>query len=924
MGMDGEDEASSDSVDSFLKAVAASEDIAPESMPERVAHFRVLGPLGRGGMGVVYRAHDETLRRDVALKLLPEAEEIGERRQRFLREARAAAAIAHANVAGVHQVGESDGRVYIAMELIEGKSLRKTLDEGRLDVATALDIASQIARGLGAAHARGLVHRDLKPENVMITPAGVVKLLDFGLAKSAGERSPDAAASALPLETLVTAEAGRILGTPAYMSPEQATGEALDTRSDVFAFGVVLYEMLAGVRPFTGNNTNALLIAIARDAQTPLREHLPGIDARIDALVTRCLAKAREDRYANGDELAAALTEAQSQAIERTTGSGVAVLPGGVVKRSRSRAFIGVGVAALAIAAGARAVWPNGENAQAPLVAASAGANDSGAAPGGSASASGGPLAPIPGVTRIVDLPTPKTDVPEAAAEYTAGIHAIYDNTWMIAGAHFMKAVTLDPAMAEAHFHLSMMMLPARHTDLRRAEYEKAAGLRARMSERDQALLEAVQPYLQSHVQDVREADKRLNALAQRYPKDTDILMWLTIVHYGSPDAVPYAQRALALDPRDPYQWEVVGDGSLAKGKFDEARSAYEQCGKYSIDGAECFTYLGWNARAAGRCEEYEHNFRLAADRNPFWLALDVAPKVSIGASAQAIEETIAMAVHSLPPPFGPEVQRWGFESRRAFVAGDFVRAQEFTKKEAAALNGDPTVRSVYWLQVQNAAHEIDVALETGDTAATQRIAKDFVARSEAWSKELFMGQSVDIWPVFARLAYAADQPPPAAFETARRKWIDEKLVAGAYPGSIWNYAWASTVLTEPEAKVALDALAELGPFTPAVSSATFGFCGRTGSPEGAMGHVYLLAGRTDDAIEHLKRAAVGCDMFDSPVEHVRASLDLGTALEQKGDVAGACDAYQKVLAVWGNAKPRSVTADAARARTKVLACPAK
>ena len=251
--------------DALLRAIAGAPERTPEAVPERIEHFRVLGVLGRGGVGVVYAAHDESLRRDVAVKVLP-GERDEEQRQRFLREARLAAGIAHANVAVVHQIGEDAGRAYIAMELVPGESLRHRLERGRLAVPEALELATQIARGLAAAHERGIVHRDLKPENVMITPEGVVKLLDFGLAKPSDPLqspvSPTEAGHA-KTETLVTSEAGRLMGTPQYMSPEQATGEALDARSDVFSFGVVLYEMLAGRRPFERATMAALLVSIA-------------------------------------------------------------------------------------------------------------------------------------------------------------------------------------------------------------------------------------------------------------------------------------------------------------------------------------------------------------------------------------------------------------------------------------------------------------------------------------------------------------------------------------------------------------------------------------------------------------------------------------------------------------------------------------
>ena len=231
-----------------------------EADPVQVAHFRIRGRLaGAAEWGIVFRAQDESLRRDVALKLLPAiSAEDPERRRRFLREARVAASLVHPNVAVVYEVGEADGRIYIAMELVEGESLRARLDRGALDVATARDLAGQIARGLAAAHEKGIVHRDLKPENVMITPAGLVKILDFGLAKPEVTSSSGPAEAALAeTETLVTSDEGRIMGTPEYMSPEQALGEAVDVRSDVFSFGVVLYEMLAGTRGLSTGRASA-------------------------------------------------------------------------------------------------------------------------------------------------------------------------------------------------------------------------------------------------------------------------------------------------------------------------------------------------------------------------------------------------------------------------------------------------------------------------------------------------------------------------------------------------------------------------------------------------------------------------------------------------------------------------------------------
>ena len=273
-----------------------------------LSHFRIESKLGEGGMGVVYRATDEKLLREVALKILPASlANDTERRQRFLREARSAAAVTHPSIATVYEVDEAEGLVFIAMELVLGETLRERMAPG-LTHAEALRIAGAVARGLSRAHGKGVVHRDLKPENVMITADGEVKILDFGLAKLRAAESGDAAAlGAMDTAAQLTAQ-GRVMGTPGYMSPEQIEGRAeVDARSDVFSFGVMLYEMLSGVRPFRGSSSIEVLYGVLHRDLQPLEEVCPTVPSDIAAFVTRCLAKRPEERYASGRELVIAL-----------------------------------------------------------------------------------------------------------------------------------------------------------------------------------------------------------------------------------------------------------------------------------------------------------------------------------------------------------------------------------------------------------------------------------------------------------------------------------------------------------------------------------------------------------------------------------------------------------------------------------------
>ena len=265
-----------------------------------LAGFRILRRLGAGGMGVVYEAEERALGRTVALKLLPEKAMVTpERHARFLREARAAAAVSHPCVTTVYQVGTvkwldvtEDGEasaaprwtVFMAMELVRGETLRRRMDRGPLPIGEAVRIAAAIAGGLGRAHEAGIVHRDIKPDNVMLTDEGQVKILDFGIARM---REIEAEMDA---PSFTTAE-GRIIGTHGYMSPEQARGGEIDRRSDLFALGIVLYEMLAGTRPSTGHTPLEVPGADTRDLP-PLLQTLPSaVRESLATIVDRCLAK---------------------------------------------------------------------------------------------------------------------------------------------------------------------------------------------------------------------------------------------------------------------------------------------------------------------------------------------------------------------------------------------------------------------------------------------------------------------------------------------------------------------------------------------------------------------------------------------------------------------------------------------------------
>jgi len=299
---------------------------------QKIGPYEVVGQIGAGGMGEVYRARDARLGRDVAIKVLPSSLSSDPGRlQRFAQEARAAAALNHPNILAIYDIGEWQGAPYIVSELLAGETLRDRLKNGPIPARKTVDYALQVTRGLAAAHARGIIHRDLKPENIFLTEDERVKILDFGLAKLTQAEQGDSGSDAATAQ--IATDAGIVMGTAGYMSPEQVRGKVTDQRSDLFSFGSILYEMISGRRAFQGDSPADTMSAILKEEPPELAEAARNVAAALERIVRHCLEKNPAQRFQSASDIGFSL-EALTD-ISSASRSGAQAIAAPLVERRR-------------------------------------------------------------------------------------------------------------------------------------------------------------------------------------------------------------------------------------------------------------------------------------------------------------------------------------------------------------------------------------------------------------------------------------------------------------------------------------------------------------------------------------------------------------------------------------------------------------
>ncbi len=884
------DDMDDDASDDFLREIARVDERPPPSRARlegtNIGRFKVVAEIGRGGMGIVFLAEDEKLRRKVALKLLPPsfaADE--ERRRRFLREARAAAAVSHPNLVTVYDVGEHEGRGYIAMEYLRGRSMRERLSERLLSVDEAVELARQVLAGLAHAHAAGLLHRDLKPENVLVDHDGRVRLVDFGLAKLDGDVEAPGDNSTRD---------GLVMGTPGYMSPEQARGQAVDARSDIFSFGVLFYEMLTRKRPFTGPTRADVVTSLLRDAPPRVDVARPEVGAALGDLVHRCLAKAPDDRFPSAAVLEDALDDAWTTSKREVRAAPTPADASSAPLRLPARTWPWM-VAAAAIALGGVviAITQRGGPALPPAAAADA--------------------ATTRGIA-ITEVPLPKSNSPEALAAYRQGLQAIRDADWAIAEERFADAVKHDPELSSAHLRIAILCGSSNGGPAQaREELSRAMTTRANLPGRDQALLMAVEPLINRDPAERSVARQRLHDLVMAHPDDAELWHYFAVFGCeGTDEGIAAERRAVELDPQFADAWQVLAAQLAQRGKVDEALAAIERCVVISPLTADC---RGERARLygmMGECGRMEEDLRRGLSSNPraasIWHEDRAAALVAVGRS----DDTVLEAFRQKWALLG-EDRRKGVEgidrAQLAAARGRFAEAEGLLVDGEKAIASDPNAH----IHARYAGLRIAIMRELGHPKDAAKVAETYVAKKAVWiGSTSAMDAEIPMLRVMEHGGLLTHQElTRRRDEWYRRATTDE---ASRVPTLVWALAFANWIETPAEAKEAIAAI----PNEVVVSEGVK--VGKESFVSAELGNLLLLAGRAQDALLQLEGATNACNWLHWPVEHTQALLHLGQAREAVGDVEHACQSYQRVVARWGTAA-KSATRDLAKARLKALSC---
>ena len=913
-----------------------------------LGRYVIEGVLGFGGMGIVFRAHDPELDRRVALKVLrprkdQDAAAWADAKARLLREARAAAALSHAAIVTIFDIGEVDGLPFLAMELIEGQTLR-ALASG--PVRIALDVAltwlGSLADALAAAHRVGIVHRDVKPENVMIRVDGQLKLLDLGIARTASMdlNVADTATRSTPQLPSLTGE-GMIVGTVTYMSPEQVRCDALDGRADQFAWGVVAYELLARRLPWSGRgDPMAVVASIVAEEPRPLVLAAPDVPPKVAVIVMRALAKAKEARFPTMDDLSTAWTGARERAsaaavtpadlaappseiepaTERWTSSPKphpapesvadrrAPVPARATRRRRLAwaVFGGALILPLLIASALYAIV-HGRPHETPVAAS----------PAGSSSSASSTSAPR--VVRLRDQARPSSSSPLAIEAYDQGIGEESDGVNSAPHA-FERALALEPTLVAADLRLCVHELQfsaPEDQDSALEHYRHALAGRGRLTPRDHSLVEVLAPIIVQQPKDWDAGEAGLRRLVNAAPGDIEIetlLGHILALRGKTDDARVVFEHLRSMDPNN-----VDAAGALAElarlgGALDEARKLSQGCVDANPRATSCLEGLLDVDIVEGKCADVEqlaHRF-IATTPDDVWGYIYLfESEVAEGVPRASLDTTLARLLAHAPDAS----RKWAhirYPWLLAVWSGNFVRAEELLTDELALAVREGDLEDELYVERDRSA----LALEVGSTARAARAAEAYLEKKRASPPPGSPSRDTlarDATPTALMTLRRTGRLSAEAAEAKRAAWLAEwtaRMTPDA-ASSLWVEAYARAAETRADAE---SALLHAPPGVPRLLAGDL-------LESEAIGRVYFLAGKATDAIPFLERAANACSTRKHPFAIPKARYFLGLALEQTGNVKGACQAYRHLLDVWGTAKPRSVTAELARGRASALHC---
>ena len=860
---------------------------------DAIAHFVIEGLLGRGGMGQVYRAHDTRLERFVALKLIGGAgttlPSSAEGTARVWREARAAAAFNHPNAVSVYEIGETHGHVWIAMEIVDGAPMRRHVVDRSIPWETRLEWMLDAARALGAAHAAGLVHRDVKPENLMVRADGVVKVLDFGIARKTGDRGAALAATmpislaSIPalsssLDATLTAE-GIVVGTPFYIAPEQAlSGEAIDGRADQFAWGVTAYELFSGQLPWGSDLGRAMRSVVDGEPPRPLRELAPEVPLPIAAAIERTLRRAPADRFPSMEALIeACVVPAEAMAP---------VAPTAPVRRSRGVVWLLVGITALGVALGVSQIGKS----------------------------------PTTGAAPSASVAPPISTIPEAAATFTAGMQAWRDGAQVRAMNAMEAAEKLDPHLAAAPLREALwdelarpLIVGSLDPTSPRAAFHRAEAQQATASPYERAFLLAVEPRLRT-TPDPAESERRLLEMTTRFPDRGEPWLWIAVARTERAETVTSLEavdRAIAVEPGLAIPALLLRSW-VERGTPEAALATLDRCIQRSAGAADCFGARARLHGIAGRCAAMESDARawLAADReSPLAMFTLAEALISTGAPAAAARELTIAAEDRMDVAVRPNVKRHG-KNVAALLAGDF----DASLAQGRAFDAELEINAPLVWKYLASLQIVEAARESGRDAIAGAAAKSFLDRAAAWTPSTPGEIAMPV--AMAAIGLITKALTKEAFDRERARWLARAEAVVPVDDTLrrrqlWQQAWAGTAQTKELAQEAVAALAHFpAPLAPDVSTPT---------NAASVGHVFAKAGDLERAVPYLKRAVAGCYPMNGFTYLMRARLELGDALVALGHPDEARPHYQAIIDRWGDAKPRSVTADAARAALKKL-----